>query len=139
MISAHLILSHSLLDRIADSLGFETSPNLLQSYRKPYGSNHKKLDSALDNLHDWKEHIAKAQSAMHDSMLQSGTGDYQVVLNMPENPTFEQRTVIFAAQNLAKGAERMKRNDYNQVLLNMEMMGFGILWYIEVSRPCALL
>ena len=138
MIAAHILLTHSLLDKLLDAFQFRPEDNLQLSPRRILSDDRleggsKKFESCFDALKDWKKHFSKARSSMHKSTARGDPSNIQAFATEPTNPTDEQRRIMFAVTNFARGAARLQDNDYNQVLMNMEMMAFSIIWYSEVS------
>jgi hypothetical protein len=137
MVAAHMILTHSLLDRLSDALGLQGSTGLQLTPRKPYGDlNSEKFGSIIDCLKNWDSHISRAKGTIEKHMQQGDQCDYPLFNGEVENPTHEQRRLMAAASNLAKGASRLKRVEAAQVMLNLELMAFAIVWYGEVSGRC---
>jgi chitinase len=134
MIGAHIILTHSLLDRLADALGLQGADSMQLTPRKPYAEfSSDKFVAVIERLKDWEDYISRARNNVFKHVQHGEAQDYQVFANEVENPTPDQRRLMAAASNLAKGVTRLRRIEGNQVALNLELMAFAVVWYGEVS------
>ena len=134
-IGAHIILCHSFLDRLLDAFGIQGPNSLQMAPRRQFVDfNSGKYAKALGALKDWQIHINRALKAIEDNARQGEADNRQIFASQVENPTAEQRRLMNAASNLARGATRLRHVEAALVALNMELLAFAIVWYGEASE-----
>jgi len=133
--AAHILLSHSLLDHLADALSFPESPGKKETQKRSFSETTTKMTQMLQLLKDWVDCLKRSESLIVDpDTIKPIDEDHAFKNPIPKNLTTSQKIFASSLQSLAKSTWRVKAMTSQHATLNFELMAVAIAWFGQVNE-----